>query len=105
MVDLRTLLVLVAVADVMVAIVLWMGAGRRMRHGVAAWIASLLARALAVAILALGLQPQAGGVPDAPAGPPPSITPQGPAPPPHPARPLPPWGPGPPTARPPAPRP
>lgn len=60
MVDLRTLLLLVAVADVMVAIVLWMGAGRRLRHGVAAWIASLFARALAIAVLALGLQPQHG---------------------------------------------
>jgi len=60
MVDLRTLLLLVAVADVMVAIVLWMSAGRRFRHGMGAWIASLLARALAVGVLALGFSPQAG---------------------------------------------
>ena len=62
MIDVRSLLVLVAVADVMVAIVLWLGAGRRLRHGVASWIASLLARALAVAILASGVQPQAGAL-------------------------------------------
>ena len=62
MIDVRSLLVLVAVADVMVAIVLWLGAGRRLRHGVASWIASLVARALAVTILASGVQPQAGAL-------------------------------------------
>ncbi len=62
MVDLRTLLFLVAAADAMVAVALWMGAGRRMRHGMAAWIASLFSRALAVAVLALGVQPQAGSL-------------------------------------------
>ena len=60
MIDLRTLLLVVAVADAMVAIVLFMGAGRRLRHGMWAWIASLAARSLAVTILVLGLQPQAG---------------------------------------------
>ena len=59
MIDLRTLLLLVAVADLMVAIVLWMGAGRRLRQGMGAWIASLVARSVAVSILALGAQPQA----------------------------------------------
>ena len=62
MIDVRTLLVLVAVADVMVALVLWIGAGRRLRHGVASWIAALLARALAVSVLASGVQPQAGAL-------------------------------------------
>ncbi len=62
MIDVRSLLVLVAVADVMVSIVLWLGAGRRLRHGVAWWIASLIARALAVSILASGVQPQAGAL-------------------------------------------
>lgn len=62
MVDLRTLLTLVAVADVMVAIVLWMGAGRRLRHGIAPWIASLFARALAVAVLLVGVQAQPGAL-------------------------------------------
>ncbi|MGZ5041736.1 MAG: GGDEF domain-containing protein [Usitatibacter sp.] len=57
MVDVRTLLVLVAVADASVAIVLWLGAVRRLRHGVGAWIAALMARSLAVTVLAAGLQP------------------------------------------------
>jgi diguanylate cyclase (GGDEF)-like protein len=62
MIDVRTLLVLMVVADLMVAIVLWLGAGRRMKHGMGAWIASLLARALAVSVLVLGLQPQAAAL-------------------------------------------
>ena len=62
MVDLRTLLLLVAVADVMVAVVLWLGAGRRMRHGMAWWIASLLARSAAIAVLVAGLQSQASAI-------------------------------------------
>ena len=62
MIDVRTLLVLVAVADVMVALVLWLGAGRRLPHGIASWIAALLARALAVSILASGLRPQTGAL-------------------------------------------
>src|SRR5260221_2049350 len=60
MADLRTLLLLVAVADAMVAIVLWMSAGRRFRHGMGAWIASLLARSCAASVFAFGLQ-LAGG--------------------------------------------
>ena len=59
MIDLRTLLLLVAVADLMVAIVLWMGAGRRLRQGMGAWIVSLVARSVAVSMLAFGAQPQA----------------------------------------------
>ena len=57
MIDLRTLLVLVAVADLMVAFILLASAGRRITHGIIAWIAALGARALAVSILALGIQP------------------------------------------------
>ena len=60
MVDLRTLLLLVAVADLMVAVVLWMGAGRRLRQGMGAWIASLFARCAAVAVLGLAFAPQSG---------------------------------------------
>jgi diguanylate cyclase (GGDEF)-like protein len=62
MIDFRTLLILVAVADVMVALVVWLGAGRRLRQGAGAWIASLLARALAVSILASGVQPAPGAL-------------------------------------------
>jgi diguanylate cyclase (GGDEF)-like protein len=62
MIDFRTLLILVAVADVMVALVLWLGAGRRLRQGAGAWIAALVARAAAVSILASGVQPAAGAL-------------------------------------------
>ena len=60
MIDIRTLLVLVAVADASVAIILWLGAGRRLRLGMGAWIASLMVRALAVSVLASGVKPRAG---------------------------------------------
>jgi diguanylate cyclase (GGDEF)-like protein len=60
MIDLRTLLILVAVADVMVAAILWIGAGRRMKLGGAMWIASLFARALAISIIAIGIEPRGG---------------------------------------------
>ena len=59
MIDVRTLLVLVAVADAMAAAILWAGAGRRLKHGVLAWIASLFCRAVACATLAAGPEPQA----------------------------------------------
>jgi diguanylate cyclase (GGDEF)-like protein len=62
MVDLRTLLLVVAVADVMVAIVLWAGAGRRLRSGMGLWIMSLPVRALAVMILVARIEPQAGAL-------------------------------------------
>ena len=59
MVDLKTLLVLVAAADFTVALVLAIGAGRRLRFGIAGWIGSLLMRGLAIAILVARLEPQA----------------------------------------------
>ena len=62
MIDLRTLLILVAVADLMVAAVLWIGAGRRLKHGMVGWIASLFARALAVSILAARIEPAGGAL-------------------------------------------
>ena len=62
MIDLRTLLILVAAADVMVAAVLWLGAGRRLNQGVLGWIGALGARALAVSILVAGIQPQAAAI-------------------------------------------
>ncbi|HUQ27223.1 MAG TPA: GGDEF domain-containing protein [Usitatibacter sp.] len=58
-VDLKTLLLLVAVSDVAVAIVLAAGAGRRLRFGIAGWIGSLLVRALAIGVLVARLEPQA----------------------------------------------
>jgi diguanylate cyclase (GGDEF)-like protein len=59
-IDVRTLLVLVAVADAAAAAILWTGAGRRLRHGVAGWIASLFCRSIACVVLALSIEPQAG---------------------------------------------
>ena len=58
-VDLRTLLLVVAAADVAVAVVLAAGAGRRLRFGIAPWIGSLFVRALAVTVLVARLEPQA----------------------------------------------
>jgi len=59
MVDLRTLLLVVATADLAVALVLLAGAGRRLRFGIAWWIGSLFIRALAVTVLVARLEPQA----------------------------------------------
>ena len=53
MIELRTLLALAAVTDLMVAAILWAAAGRRLRHGMGEWICALLVRVAAVAILAV----------------------------------------------------
>ena len=60
MIDVRTLLVLVAVVDAAAAAILWTGAGRRLKHGVAGWIASLFCRSIACVTLAVAGEPQAG---------------------------------------------
>jgi diguanylate cyclase (GGDEF)-like protein len=62
MVDLRTLLVLAAALDAVTAVVLALGAGRRLRLGVGMWIAALSCRAIAVALLVAGIQPQAAAI-------------------------------------------
>jgi len=59
MVDLKTLMVLVAAADITVALVLAVGSGRRLRFGIAPWIGSLFLRAFAVSVLVARLEPQA----------------------------------------------
>ena len=59
MVDLKTLMVLVAAADITVALVLAAGSGRRLRFGIAPWIGSLFLRAFAVTVLVAKLEPQA----------------------------------------------
>ena len=59
MVDLKTLLLVVATVDVAVALVLAAGSGRRLRFGIAPWLGSLFTRALAIAILVAKLEPQA----------------------------------------------
>src|SRR5260221_11522669 len=47
----------------MAAAVLWMSAGnRRMRHGATSWIAALLARVLAVTIIAARIEPQVAAI-------------------------------------------
>src|SRR5690349_12657141 len=61
MVDLRTLLLMAAAADVVLAATLWTGASKR-RDGLAHWSASLLVRALAFAILASGSEPRLGSL-------------------------------------------
>ena len=62
MVDLKTLLVLVAAADITVALVLAAGSGRRLRFGIAPWIGSLFLRAFAVSVLVARLEPQAAAL-------------------------------------------
>jgi len=62
MIDLRTLLVLVAVADLMVAGILWVSAARRLKHGMAGWVGALFVRALAVSIVAAGFEPRGGAI-------------------------------------------
>ena len=59
MVDLRTILLLMAVADLALASALWIGAGRR-RDGIVPWASSLVARACGFGIIALATEPQAG---------------------------------------------
>lgn len=60
MIDLSTLLVLLLVADLILAAALVIGAGGRLRHGMSFWTASLAARALAVGLLAGMPSPHSG---------------------------------------------
>lgn len=52
MIDLGTLLPLLAVADLMLAAALWLGASQRLRDGLSHWAGSLVVRALGLALLA-----------------------------------------------------
>jgi diguanylate cyclase (GGDEF)-like protein len=61
MVDLRTLLVLLAAADAAFALALWLGASGR-RGGVVHWSASLAVRAIALVLMLGATQPQAGAL-------------------------------------------
>ena len=61
MVDLRTLLALLAAADAALALAMWFGAGGR-RSGVVHWSASLAVRAIALTFMLGATQPQAGGI-------------------------------------------
>ena len=60
MIDLRTLLLLMAVADLMLAAALWIGAGRGGREGLPYWGSSLVVRALAFSLFA-GFAPLPSG--------------------------------------------
>jgi len=61
MIDLRTLLLMTAAADVVLAAVLWTGASRR-KDGLMQWSASLLVRALAFAILSGSAELKSGAL-------------------------------------------
>jgi diguanylate cyclase (GGDEF)-like protein len=60
MLDLRTLLAVLLVADLVLATMLWIGTGRRLREEPALWSFSLVAQALAFALFAVRGTPQAG---------------------------------------------
>ena len=58
MVDLRTLLAVVFVADLVLAAMLWIGIGRRLREDFALWAFALVAQALAAGLFAVRGRPQ-----------------------------------------------
>src|SRR2546423_6702320 len=62
MIEIRTLLALAAATDLMIADILWAGAGRRLRYGMAEWICALMMRAAAVAMLAIEGAPSGGAL-------------------------------------------
>ncbi|MGZ5111816.1 MAG: diguanylate cyclase [Usitatibacter sp.] len=62
MIDLRTLLILLAVADLILAAALWIGASRRLKDGLSHWAASLVVRALAFGLFAWNSQPRPGAI-------------------------------------------
>jgi diguanylate cyclase (GGDEF)-like protein len=61
MVELKSLLLLMAFADLALAMALWAGAGRR-GDGMVQWVGSLAVRALAFGIIAASTEPQAGAL-------------------------------------------
>lgn len=61
MVDLRTLLALLAAAEVALATALWLGVTRR-AMGIPQWSGALALRALAICVILTASQPQAGGI-------------------------------------------
>jgi diguanylate cyclase (GGDEF)-like protein len=62
MVDLRTLLAVMLVADLLLAAMLWLGVGRKLRDDLALWSFSLVAQALAFGLFAVRGQPQNAAV-------------------------------------------
>jgi diguanylate cyclase (GGDEF)-like protein len=61
MVDFKSLLLMMAVADLALAAALWKGAGKR-KDGLAQWSASLVVRALAFGLVAGSAEPQSGAL-------------------------------------------
>ena len=62
MIDLRTLLILLAVADLLLAAALWIGASRRLKDGLSHWATSLVVRALAFGFFTWDSDPQSGAL-------------------------------------------
>src|SRR5688572_19911956 len=62
MIDLRTLLLVLAAADLMLAASLWLGASHRSRDGMSHWAGSLVVRALGVGLLAWSGSLAGGGL-------------------------------------------
>src|SRR5690349_20371715 len=62
MIELRTLRLALAAVELMAATILGSSAGRRLKHGMAGWVGSLFARALAVSILVLAIEPRAAAI-------------------------------------------
>jgi diguanylate cyclase (GGDEF)-like protein len=63
MIDLRTLLVMMAVADLLLAAALWIGASRGLRDGLSHWAIALVVQALALGLLVgVGQHPQAAAL-------------------------------------------
>ncbi|MGE5096275.1 MAG: GGDEF domain-containing protein [Betaproteobacteria bacterium] len=60
MVDLRTVLVLLAITDLAIAAAVWIGASRRLGDGLSHWAAALVVRALACGVYASGATPEGG---------------------------------------------
>jgi diguanylate cyclase (GGDEF)-like protein len=62
MLDLRTLLAVLLVADLLLATMLWIGSARRLREDQALWCVSLVAQALAFALFAIRGASQNGAI-------------------------------------------
>lgn len=62
MIDLRTLLAMMAVADLLLAAALWVGARGGLRDGLGHWAAALVVRALALALMVGSDLPQGGAI-------------------------------------------
>lgn len=62
MIDLQTLLLLLAAADMMLAAALWLGAAERLRDGLSHWAGSLVVRAAGLVVLVSQAELQSGAL-------------------------------------------